>query len=90
MSLGLKKRNGERLGNFALYRKNPSSPTLIDLEVLTASGFADAVAEVVERMQKAWFAKPWKEQTPVGTFGAAQKPVLASRMAAAMEMRSSG
>jgi UDP-N-acetylmuramyl pentapeptide phosphotransferase/UDP-N-acetylglucosamine-1-phosphate transferase len=90
MSLGLKKRNGERLGNFALYRKNPSSPILIDLEVLTASGFADAVAEVVERMQKAWFAKPWKEQTPVGTFGAAQKPVLASRMAAAMEMRSSG
>jgi hypothetical protein len=87
MSFSLKKKSGDRLGDFALYRKNASSPLLIDLEVLTTTAFADAVAEVVERMQHEWFAKPRKEAIPTGGYAVTPHPVLASRMAAAMEMR---
>lgn len=87
MSFSLKKKNGDRLGDFALYRKNASSPLLIDLEILTTTGFADAVAEVVERMQDEWFAKPRKEGIFTSGYGATRHPVLASRMAATMEMQ---
>lgn len=86
MRFSLKKKNGDRLGDFALYRKNASSPLLIDLEILTTTAFAETVAEVVERMQDEWFAKPRKEGSTVG-FGATRHAVLASRVAAAMEMQ---
>lgn len=75
------------MGDFALYRKNASSPLLIDLEILTTTAFADAVAEVVERMQHEWFAKPRKEEIATSGYGATRRPVLASPMAAAMEMQ---
>lgn len=87
LSFSLKKKNGDRLGDFVLYRKNASSPLLIDLEILTTTAFADAVAEVVERMQGEWFVKTRKEETFADEFGASRHPVLASRMAAAMEMQ---
>jgi hypothetical protein len=92
LSFSLKKRNGERLGDFALYRKNTASPLLIDLEILTASAFADAVAGVVERMEYAWFARARKGKTAASpSFGVAlPHPVLGPRMAAAMELHSSG
>lgn len=68
LSLSLVKSNGARLGSFILYRKSTSSPLLMDVEVLTATGFSNTVAEVVERMQDAWFARAGK--------GRARLPVL--------------
>jgi len=89
LSFSLAKSNGEKLGNFALYRKNTSSPLLIDLDVFTSTGFADAVAAVVEKMQDSWFAKARKGRTPTPGLRAA-RPAVASRMTTAMEASSSG
>ena len=89
LSFSLAKSNGEKLGNFALYRKNTSSPLLIDLDVFTSTGFADAVAAVVEKMRDSWFAKAHKERTPTPGLRAA-RPAIASRMTTAMEASSSG
>ena len=84
LSFSLEKSNGERLGNFALYRKNTSCPLLIDLDVFTTSGFAEAVAVVIEKMQDSWFAKGCRERTPEPGLRSAH-PVIVSRMAEAME-----
>jgi UDP-GlcNAc:undecaprenyl-phosphate/decaprenyl-phosphate GlcNAc-1-phosphate transferase len=56
LSFSLRKRSGERLGGFTLYRKDASAPLWLDVEVFTSTGFSDAVARVVEKMQDAWFA----------------------------------
>jgi UDP-GlcNAc:undecaprenyl-phosphate/decaprenyl-phosphate GlcNAc-1-phosphate transferase len=89
LSLSLAKSNGERLGNFALYRKNTAAPLLIDLEVFTATGFSEAVAAAVEKVQESWFAKAPRERTPVPGLRA-PRPVIGSRVARAMEAPSSG
>jgi len=89
LSFGLERSNGEKLGNFALYRKNNSSPLLIDLEVFTTTRFADAVAAVVEKMQDSWLAKARRERAPAPGLRSA-RPVIASRMTRAMEAPSSG
>lgn len=89
LSLSLEKRSGERLGNFALYRKSTSLPLLIDLDVLTTSEFSHAVALFVDQMQGSWFAKSRRERTPVRGLQVAH-PVIVSRMAGAMETGSSG
>ena len=57
MSVGLTNSNGRRVGNFTLYRKSVSAPVLLDLEIFTATGFAEAVADVVGKMQHCWFTK---------------------------------
>jgi UDP-GlcNAc:undecaprenyl-phosphate GlcNAc-1-phosphate transferase len=88
LSFSLAKSNGERLGNFALYRKSTSSPLLIDLDVFTTTGFADSVAAVVEKMEDCWFARAPKERTPVP--GLRTRPMIASRMPRTMEAPSSG
>jgi len=88
LSFSLAKSNGERLGNFALYRKNTSSPLLIDLDVFTTTGFADAVAAVVEKMEDCCFAKAPKERVP--SPGLRTRPRIASRMTRTMEASSSG
>lgn len=88
-SFGLERSKGRRLGNFALYRKKTSSPLLIDLDVFTTSGFTDAVAMVIEKIQDSWFAKRRRERTQVPGLRSA-RPVVVSRMAEAMETRSSG
>jgi UDP-GlcNAc:undecaprenyl-phosphate/decaprenyl-phosphate GlcNAc-1-phosphate transferase len=56
LSLSLRKRNGERLGGFTLYRKDASRPLWLDMEVFTATEFSNSVARVVEKMQDSWFA----------------------------------
>ena len=88
LSYSLEKSNGERLGNFALYRKDASSPLLIDLDVFTTSGFTAAVTVVMERMQDSWFAKGRRERTPVPGLRSAH-PVIVSRLAGVMETGSS-
>jgi UDP-GlcNAc:undecaprenyl-phosphate GlcNAc-1-phosphate transferase len=65
LTFNLTKRNGERLGGFALYRKNSASPLWMDLEVFTTTGFSSAVAIKVEKMQDSWFGKTQKERTPL-------------------------
>jgi len=88
LSFGLEKGNGEKLGNFALYRKNTSSPLLIDLDVFTTTGFAGSVAAIVERMQDSWFAKAAKERTSVPSL--TTRPMIASRITRTMEAPTSG
>lgn len=83
LSFGLMKRNGERLGCLALYRKNTSTPLLMDLEVFSAAGFCTAVAEVVERMQDSWFIKRRKEKALAVGWGAT--PSVGSRIPSVME-----
>ncbi len=88
LSFSLEKSNGEQLGSFALYRKNTSSPLLMDLEVFTTTGFSSAVAAVVERMGGSWFAKHRPERTQATGFGF-PRPAIASGMARAVEAPSS-
>ena len=57
LNLSLTKRNGLRLGTFTLYRKNPSRPLLMDVEILTATGFTNTIAAVVEKMHDTWFTR---------------------------------
>ena len=88
LSFSLAKSNGERLGNFALYRKNTSCPLLIDLDVFTATGFVRAIAAVVEKMEDSWFAAR-RERLPVP--GRQAPPsVIRSGIISAMEVPSSG
>jgi UDP-GlcNAc:undecaprenyl-phosphate/decaprenyl-phosphate GlcNAc-1-phosphate transferase len=56
LSFGLRKRDGDRLGAFTLYRKDSSAPLWLDVEVFTAAGFCNAVARVIEKTQDSWFA----------------------------------
>ena len=65
LSLSLLKSTGEKLGTFALYRKDAASPLLLDLEILTATGFSHAVAAVVERKQASWFATARKGKSQI-------------------------
>ena len=68
MTFSLPRRNGKRLGSLTLYRKNLLSPLWMDLDVFVATGFTNAVAAVVEKMQDSWFAKPRKEQRQMPEF----------------------
>lgn len=88
LSFSLVKGNGQRLGSFALYRKNSSPPLRIDLEVFTTTGFINAVAGVVEKMQGSWFATTQREQAQIPRLRAAGH-VLARRVPQAMEASSS-
>src|SRR6267378_892045 len=79
LTFSLMKRNGKRLGGFTLYRKNTASPLLMDLDILTTTGFSGAVAASVEKMQGSWFVKKQKEQNQMPAFETAG-PVIASRV----------
>jgi hypothetical protein len=68
MTFSLPRRNGKRLGNLSLYRKDLSSPLWMDLDVFTATGFSNAVGAVVEKLQDSWFAKTRKEQKQTPEF----------------------
>jgi UDP-GlcNAc:undecaprenyl-phosphate/decaprenyl-phosphate GlcNAc-1-phosphate transferase len=83
LSFSLVKQNGRRLGTFTLYRKNASRPLLMDMEILTATGFTNTIAAVVEKMQDSWFTRTRKEKmqvaglTPAGLFmNSSGAPVL--------------
>jgi len=39
-----------------LYRKSPVSPLWIDLSVFTATGFSEALAAKIEKIQDNWLA----------------------------------
>src|SRR5215471_3737704 len=88
MSLGLAKSNGERLGSLTLYRKETSSPLLVDVEVFTATGFTNTVAEVVEKMQSSWFVKRHREKTLKQAFRASS--TIGSAVPSVLEAPSSG
>ena len=57
MSFGLTNSIGTRVGDFILYRKSAKAPVLLDLEIFTNTGFAEVIADVVERMRDSWFAR---------------------------------
>jgi UDP-GlcNAc:undecaprenyl-phosphate GlcNAc-1-phosphate transferase len=65
LSFNLMKQNGERLGGFALYRKNPAASLWMDLDVFTTTGFSRAVAAKVEKMQDCWFGKTQNQRAPL-------------------------
>jgi UDP-GlcNAc:undecaprenyl-phosphate GlcNAc-1-phosphate transferase len=79
LTFSLMKRNGKQLGGFTLYRKNTASPLLMDLEIITTSGFSGAVAASVEKMQGSWFVKKQREQNQIPAFETVG-PVIASRV----------
>ncbi len=89
LSLSLMKSNGERLATFVLYRKNATSRLLLDLEVLTVTGFSGAVAAIVEKKQDSWFAttRRARQQMPSAAPATAGIAPSISRVA---EMPSSG
>ena len=89
MSLSLAKSNGARLGSLTLYRKETSSPLLVDVEVFTATGFTSTVAEVVEKMQSSWFVRRHKEKMLKPSFRATSS-AMASTVPSALEVPSSG
>ena len=68
LTFSLRKRNGKRLGSFALYRQDASSPLGMDLDVLTATGFSNAVAGVVEKLQDSWSQKAHEDETRTPRF----------------------
>jgi len=55
LSFSLRNRQGERLGSFTLYRKSAASALWMDLDVLTETGFSEAIGTVVDKMQHSWF-----------------------------------
>lgn len=65
LNLSLMRQNGRRLGTFTLHRKNTSRPLLMDVEILTATGFTNTIAAVVEKMQDAWFTRSRREKKPI-------------------------
>jgi UDP-GlcNAc:undecaprenyl-phosphate/decaprenyl-phosphate GlcNAc-1-phosphate transferase len=89
MTFSLAKRNGKRMGNFTLYRKNTAAPLWMDLEVFTTTGFSMAVAAFVEKMQGSWFANTQKERRLIPRFGKANV-VMASRRGDSLTVPSSG
>jgi hypothetical protein len=64
LRFNLQKLNGERLGCFTLYRRDASPPAGLDLEMFSATGFTNAVARVVEKMQDAWFFGQYNRRRP--------------------------
>jgi UDP-GlcNAc:undecaprenyl-phosphate/decaprenyl-phosphate GlcNAc-1-phosphate transferase len=68
LSFSLRRRNGERLGAFTLYRKEARAPLRLDVDVFKATGFFDSVADVLERMEDSWFAKAqlWPPELSAG------------------------
>jgi UDP-GlcNAc:undecaprenyl-phosphate GlcNAc-1-phosphate transferase len=58
LSMSLRKCDGGRLGAFTLYRRDDSSPLLVDLGIFTETGFASAVAKLVDKMQETWLHEP--------------------------------
>ena len=89
LTFSLMKRNGKRLGGFTLYRKNTELPLWMDLEVFTTTGFSDAVATYVEKMQDSWSVKAQKERSPIPAFEKAGA-VIASRGRHSVAVPSSG
>ena len=87
-NFSLMKSNGDRLGNFALYRTDSSSPLWIDLEVFTTTGFSDAVAAFVEKRRDSWFGKERKESSRLPGFEAT-RPGMACEISSAMEVTGS-
>jgi UDP-GlcNAc:undecaprenyl-phosphate/decaprenyl-phosphate GlcNAc-1-phosphate transferase len=88
LSLSLAKGDGDRLGTFVLYRKNTTSPLLLDLEVLTVTGFSGAVAAIVEKKQNSWFATTRKARPQRPSVGSGS-PGIASPISRPAEMPSS-
>jgi|SRR5579859_737504 len=70
ISLTLMRSDGRRLGIFSLYRKNAARPLLMDLEILTATGFTHSISEVVEKMQASWFTRRTMEKPQTSVFDA--------------------
>lgn len=46
--------NDHQTGRFTLYRKSTMAPLLMDLNVLTATGFSGELAQAIERIQHHW------------------------------------
>jgi len=88
LGISLVTQSGERLGTFALYRKNTASPLLLDLEILTATGFSEAIATVVEKKLDFWFTAPRKVGEPLARFRRSGAGIT-SRVSTALEMPSS-
>ena len=61
LTFSLIKRSGKSLGGFTLYRKSSATPLWVDLDVFTTTGFSNAVAASVEKIQNSWF-DPRREQ----------------------------
>ena len=71
LSLSLLKGDGGRLGTFTLYRKDASRPLLMDVEILTETGFTNTMAAVVKKRQESWFPRRVKEKPQVPAFSPA-------------------
>jgi UDP-GlcNAc:undecaprenyl-phosphate/decaprenyl-phosphate GlcNAc-1-phosphate transferase len=66
------------LGALTLYRQQPDSPLWLDLDAFAVTGFAAAVAGVVEKMQSSWFvAAPKKERVQRSAFDTAASVIAA-------------
>jgi UDP-GlcNAc:undecaprenyl-phosphate/decaprenyl-phosphate GlcNAc-1-phosphate transferase len=89
LTFSLVAHDGNRLGAFTLYRKNPTSPLQMDLDVFTATGFCRAVASVIEKKQDSWFVKGRKEQTQIRAFETVS-PVIGSRVSQPIIVPTSG
>jgi UDP-GlcNAc:undecaprenyl-phosphate/decaprenyl-phosphate GlcNAc-1-phosphate transferase len=89
MSFSLLKENGERLGSFSVFRQNTNSPLWIDLDVFTATGFPNAIARVVEKMERSWFARSEKELVKIAGLESAAR-VLTPRMPPSIPLATSG
>jgi UDP-GlcNAc:undecaprenyl-phosphate GlcNAc-1-phosphate transferase len=89
LTFSLMKRSGKQLGGFTLYRKNTASPIWMDLDLFTSSGFSNAVAASVEKMQNSWFVEKQREQGQKPTFEPAVA-VMASRVHHSIAVPSSG
>ncbi len=52
--------NGHRAGRFTLYRKSTRAPLWMDLNVFTATGFSNELAQAIERIQQDWLAATYR------------------------------
>jgi UDP-GlcNAc:undecaprenyl-phosphate GlcNAc-1-phosphate transferase len=68
LSFSLLRQDGDRLGGFALYRKDTGSPLWMDPDVFTGTGFSRALAAVLERKLDSWFVMSHKEQAQLPAF----------------------
>ena len=79
VSLTLTKSDGRRLGMFSLYRKNASRPLLMDLEILTSTGFTGSISDIVEKMQPSWFTRRAAQKAHTSIFNPAGLLIGATR-----------
>ena len=68
LSLDLQKHNGERLGSLTLYRRDARAPLCVDLDIFTSTGFASAVARIVEKKRNSLFVGPQKHAPGIPLF----------------------